>query len=168
LNLAVGLGVQLPTGGTDKKDDNGCYPGFIQTGSGSFDPLFELGAHKVMGRHWVSSHLLYHLTTKGEKGDQDFERPDTFKYNLGYAYALTKLLDLQAEINGVLKSKAELEGQKMVNTGGHVVYLTPGLHLKFNRQMHLGLGVPIPVYRDLNGEQLSEGFRVVTKLALKF
>jgi hypothetical protein len=168
LNLAVGLGVQLPTGTTDGEDSFGKCPGFLQTGSGSVDPLFEVGAHKIMGRHWLSSHLMYHLTTKGEKGDQDFEKPDTFKYSAGYAYALNEWFDLQMELNGVVKSKAKLEGQKVDGTGGHVVYVTPGVHFKFYKKMHFDVGVPVPVYRNLNGKQLSEDFRVIGKLALRF
>ncbi len=168
-NLAIGAGLKMPTGKTDEEDSSDtCLPGFLQTGSGSWDPVIELGAHKVMGRHWVSSYLMYQLSTEGELGDRDFEKPDMFKYNLGYAYALSRLFDLQLELNGVVKSKAELEGQKKDNTGGHILYLSPGVHFKFSKGKHLDLCVPIPIYRDLNGVQLSEDHRICAKLAFKF
>jgi len=46
--------------------------------------------------------------------------------------------------------------------------LTPGVHFKINKAMHLGLCTPIAVYRDLNGQQLCEDYRVVAKLAVTF
>lgn len=168
-NLAVGAGVKIPTGTTDEEDDSGlCLPGFLQTGTGSWDPIVELGAHKVIGRHWFSTYYMYRMTTEGELGDRDFESPDVFKYNFAYAYALSNLFDLELELNGDVKSKAKLDGVKKENTGGHMVYLTPGVHFKFHKGMHFDVGMPIPVYRDLNGIQFSEDYRVVAKLALKF
>jgi hypothetical protein len=167
-NLAFGVGLKMPTGSTDEKDSSGNYPGFIQTGSGSWDPIIELGAHKLIGRSFLSSHFLYKMTTKGKLDNDDYEKPDVFKYNFGYAYALSKLFDLQLELNGEVKGKAELAGQKQDNTGGHVIYLSPGVHFKFHKGMHFDVCVPIPVYRDLNGPQLSEDYRMVAKLAMKF
>ena len=168
-NLALGLGVKMPTGRTDEEDDQSAtLPGFLQTGSGSWDPIVELGAHKVIGRHWFSGYSMFQLTTQGELGDSDYEKPDMFKYNLGYAYAVSRLFDLQMELNGDLKGKAELDGKEQDNSGGHIIYLSPGVHFKFNKGMHFDVCVPVPVYRDLNGTQLSEDYRVVTKLAIKF
>jgi hypothetical protein len=168
-NLAFGAGLSLPTGSTDEEDGNGAtLPGFLQTGSGSWDPVFELGAHKLSGRMMFTGHLMYRVTTEGELGDQDFERPDVFKYNAGGVYALSNLFDAQLELNGVVKSKAELNGVKNDNTGGHLLYLTPGVHVKFWKKMHCDVGVPIVVYRDFNGTQLSEEYQVVVKLAMPF
>ena len=168
-NLAFGLGVKMPTGKTDEKDDSGVrLPAYLQTGSGSWDPIFELGAHKIIGRHWISTYFRYKMATKGELGDRDFEKPDIFKYNVAYAYALSNLFDLELELNGEVRGKAELDGKKNDNTGGQIIYLTPGIHFKFYRGMHCDVGMPIPVYRDLNGPQLSEDYRIITKLAIKF
>ncbi len=167
-NMAIGLGVKFPTGSTDEKDSSGKTPGFIQTGSGSWDPIMEVGAHKVMGRQWFSTYFMYQLTTEGELGKMDFEKGDLFKYNFGYGYALAKLFDLQLELNGNVRGKAEKNGMEVKNSGGHVLYITPGFHIKFNKKMHLDAGVALPVYRDLNGKQVSEDYRLVTKFAYKF
>lgn len=167
-NLALGVGLKMPTGSTDEKDSGGNCPGFIQAGSGSWDPIIELGAHKLVGRSFLSSHFRYTVSTEGELGNDDYKKPDVFKYNFGYACALSTLFDLQCELNGEVKGKAELAGQKQHNTGGHVIYLSPGIHFKFHKGMHFDVCVPIPVYRDLNGTQLSEDYRMVAKLAMKF
>ena len=111
---------------------------------------------------------MYRLTTKGELGDQDFESPDVFKYNFAYGYAISNLFDVGIELNGEFKDKAELDGVKQDNTGGNIIYLSPGIHFKFHKGMHFDVCVPVPVYRDLNGTQLSEDYRIVAKLAMKF
>ncbi len=167
-NLAVGIGLEMPTGATDEKDSKGKTPGYIQPGGGAWNPILEIGAHKIMGRQWFGSHFLYKMTTEGELGNMDFERPDVFKYNFSYGYALSKYFDLELELNGEVKSKAEKEGIKMKNSGGHMLFLTPGVHVKVRKGMHFGLCVPMPIYRDLNGTQLSEDYRVVAKFAVKF
>ncbi len=167
-NLAFGLGLEMPTGETDVEDSSGKTPGFLQPGGGAWNPVFEVGAHKISGRHWIGSHLLYKSTNEGELGGQDFERPDVFKYNFSYGYAVARFLDLQLELNGENKSKAKMNGKKKENSGGHMVFLSPGVHFKFYKGMHFDLGVPITVYRDLNGTQLAEDYRVVAKLVMKF
>ncbi len=167
-NLAMGIGVKFPTGSTDEKDSSGKTPGFIQTGSGSWDPIVEMGAHKVKGRQWFSTYFMYQMTNEGELGKMDFEKGDLFKYNFGYGYALSRLFDLQLELNGDLRGKAEKNGIEQKNSGGHVVYITPGVHVKFNKKIHFDVGVALPAYRDLNGKQVSEDYRLVTKLACKF
>lgn len=168
LNLAFGIGLKIPTGNTDETDANGATPAYLQPGSGSWDPVIEIGAHKIIQSHWLSTYFMYKMSTEGEVGDQDYEKPDIFKYNFGYAYAVSKILDFQIELNGEFKSKAKLAGIEQENSGGHILFITPGAHLKFYKKMHFDIGVAIPVYRDLNGMQVSEDYRVVTKLALKF
>ncbi len=159
----------MPAGSTNEKDDSGtCMPGFLQTGSGSWDPIIELGAHKVIGRSLISSHFMYMWTSTGESGEQDFKRSEMFKYNFAYAYAISGLFDFQIELNGAVKGKAELEGKTKKDTGGHVIYLSPGVHFKFHKGMHFDVCVPTPIYQDLNGTQLIEDYRIVTKLVMKF
>lgn len=167
-NLAVGFGLQMPTGATDEQDSSGKTPGYIQPGGGSWNPVFEVGAHKVMGPHWFASSFMYKITTEGELGDKDFERPDVFKYDFSYGYAFSRHFDLELELNGQIKSKAELAGKELNNSGGHMLFLTPGFHVKIRKGMHFGLCIPFTVYRDLNGIQPAEDYRVVAKFAMKF
>ncbi len=168
LNLAVGLGVELPTGSTDSTHEGSTQPYFLQGGSGSWDPIFEIGAHKVMGANWLSAHVMYQINTEGELGSNDFEAPDQLNYNLGYMHALSQYLDLGVEVNGEARSKAELNGVEQTSTGGHSVYITPELNIKFGHGVVLGLSMPIAVYHDLNGTQVGDEYRIAAKLAYFF
>jgi hypothetical protein len=93
-------------------------------------------------------------------------------------YAINKYFDMEIEINSVYQEAHRYDNESAVNTGGHTIYLTPGLHWKINRKLHLSMGVPIVVYRDINGESstpegkslygLSEDYRFVTKMVYNF
>jgi hypothetical protein len=65
-----------------------------------------------------------------------------------------------------------------LNTGGHFVFITPGVHWKITESSRLALGVPINVYRNMRGETrtpdrasqygLYEDYRIVTSLSFQF
>ena len=168
-NLIAGIGVTIPTGSTDEKGNNGLLlPASMQLGSGSWNPIFEIGMHKVVKRHWLSAYFTYVLATEGDLGPHDFTRSNVFKYTFAYNYAISRLFDLGIELNGDVFSRAELNGVKQDITGGHTVFLSPQIHWKFSKSMHLDLCVPIPVYHDLNGPQLGIESMVVAKFAWKF
>ena len=181
LNLAVGAGLKMPTGDYDK-DNPAPYsntheymgPSF-QLGSGSWDPKFELGATKFFGRSRVDAHAM--ATFPGD-GAHDSRLGDQFKYDLGYGYALNRSFDVEMELNGVYKDADWYDNDLSQNTGGHTVYVTPGVHWKIDKSWHLSLGVPIVVFRDLNGASatpdskstygIGEDFQVVVRLGVCF
>jgi hypothetical protein len=167
VNLAIGIGLKAPTGATDNEDSSGTAVGYLQTGTGSWDPVFEVGAHRVSGRHWLSSDLMYQMTSEGRRGDSDYEAPDLLKFNLGYAFVVNPYFDVQLELNNEWRSKAELDGVTQDNTGGFISYVTPGAHLKCSSKASFDFGVAVPVYRDLNGSQLSEDYRIIGKMTFK-
>lgn len=176
LSVAVGAGVKMPTGDADKRNrapfSNTCEymgPGF-QLGTGSWDPKLELGATKMFGRHRVDAHTMY---TFGREGDHGLRRGDQFKYDLGWSCALTSLLDVEMELNGVNQNRHKNDGKYVANSGGHTLFLTPGVHLKFTERFSGGLAMPVVVYRDLNADadknqySVGEDYRLVFKLAYK-
>jgi Putative MetA-pathway of phenol degradation len=170
-NLAAGTGLKMPTGKTDALDESNpkqkYYGMGFQSGTGSWDPKFEIAATKMMKRWRFDTSFMYTLTTEG---DRNYEFGDKFCYNFGTSVALNNYFDLQLEYNGIWQGQTRKDGNKLANTGGNRGYITPGVHIKFskNPNIHLDFGVPILIYRDLNGEQLSEDYQVVGKIALKF
>lgn len=181
LNLAVGAGLALPTGDADHKNPKPFSKNYeymgpgAQLGTGSFDPKFELGATKFLGRSRFDAHLM--LTFPGE-GAHGSRKGNQYKCDVGYSYALNRSLDIELELNGVYQAKHIHDASETVNTGGTTVFLTPGVHWKINERLHFSLGVPIVIYRDLNGESadpefqskygLGENIQIVGRLGLSF
>ncbi|MEA3286516.1 MAG: hypothetical protein U9Q77_03985 [Candidatus Marinimicrobia bacterium] len=168
-NIIVGIGTTIPVGTTDAVDVNGnVLPGSMQLSSGSFNPIFELGAHQIKKRNWNNVYFVYVMATDGELGPHVFKRSSVFKYNYTYAYAAHMKLDVGFELNGEVKTKAVKNGVDIENTGGHVIYVAPEAHIKFSKKIHLGVCMPIAVYQDLNGPQLGGGSMIITKFDIKF
>ena len=146
-----------------------------QLGTGSWDPKFELGATKFFGRSRMDAHFMYTMPGNGahksRKGKQ-------FKYNFGYGYALNKYFDLELELNGVDQERHRYDGARSLATGGHTIFITPGVHWKITESSHLSVGVPVVVYRNLKSDRctpegkskygLGEDYQVVTRLGFVF
>ncbi len=168
-NLALGGGVKMPTGDSDEEDNlaDGCFGSGFQCGSGSWDPKLEIAMNQMRKNWRWDATCMYTLATEG---DHDFEFGDKFQYNFGSSIAVGKHFDLQLEYNGCWQGKNTSKGDHVANSGGHLGYITPGFHIRFSRKpnVHLDFGLPILVYRDFNGEQLSEKYQFVCKLAVKF
>lgn len=176
-SLAVGLGMKIPTGDSDKKNPlpfskkyEYLGPGF-QLGTGSWDPKLELGFTKNYLRSRIDSHLMY---TWGNQGKHGLEKGDVFKYNLAYSYALSKIYDLQLELNGIKADKSLNNNEIVTNSGGDTIFLTPGIHFKLKNNYNISVAVPITIYRDLNADAqaekfaLGEDYRVVIKASHLF
>ena len=181
LNLAVGAGLKLPTGDADAKHAAPFSAGHTylgpggQLGTGSLDPKFELGATRFFGRSRLDAHFMYTMPGDGAHGSR---KGNQFKYDFGYGYALNKHFDLELELNGVEQDKHWYDGNTAESTGGHTIFLTPGVHWKIMDSSHLSIGVPVVIYRDLNGYAatpernsrfgLGEEYQVVTRLGFSF
>jgi outer membrane putative beta-barrel porin/alpha-amylase len=163
--LFGGIGLKMPTGETGSQTNGTLDPPTMQVGSGSWDPILDLGITKAMGSLKLNGFVSYTMTTEG---DNDYQWGDQLLTDVSAVYALNKHFDFELEINGIWKDQNENKGVEVGNTGGDQIYLTPGVHFKFMKKSHLAIGVPITIYRDLHGPQLSEDYRVVAKLAFVF
>jgi hypothetical protein len=76
-------------------------------------------------------------------------------------------LDAVLELNGERHARQRIEGLKDPNSGGHTVYLSPGLRASYaNFSGFVSLGVP--VFNDVNGLQDKPDYRLVSGLAFGF
>jgi hypothetical protein len=76
-------------------------------------------------------------------------------------------LDLIVELNGEWHDKQEAAGEKDGNSGGHTLYVAPGLRLSQDKwSAFASLG--IPVVNNLNGIQSEPDWRLVTGVSFGF
>jgi hypothetical protein len=76
-------------------------------------------------------------------------------------------LDLVLELNGEWHGRQEIAGAKDENSGGNVVYLSPGARLSFGTLSGFA-SVGIPVANHVNGTQAEPASRVLTGIAVSF
>jgi hypothetical protein len=174
-------GVKAPTGKTDVKDGGQKLDTEFQPGTGSWDWLFGASASASLNSSGVGLHgnLLYNLTTEGS---QNTEMGDAFFYNVGLVYSLSHddghdhhghdhshlKWDLMLELNGEYRGKNDVDGEKDDNTGGDVIFLSPGVRLSSSDTWSLFLSVGTPVYDDYNGRQTDVDYRLVGGVGFAF
>jgi hypothetical protein len=65
-------------------------------------------------------------------------------------------------------AKSEEEGAKDGNTGGTVLFLSPGVKVSFTEKIAGSIGIQLPVLQDLNGRQVETQFRLITGVSIAF
>lgn len=76
-------------------------------------------------------------------------------------------LDLVLELNGEWHDREKVAGAREDNSGGNVVFLSPGVRLSFDRwSSFVSFGVPI--INDMNGIQADADYRITSGIAVSF
>jgi hypothetical protein len=76
-------------------------------------------------------------------------------------------LDLVLELNGEWHAHETIGGATDPNSGGNVVFLSPGLRLSYDKWSG-SVSVGVPVANELNGIQAEPDWRVLTGVAVNF
>jgi len=176
-NMSVLLGVKTPTGSTSETADNGeTFETDLQPGSGSWDGLFGLAYTHWFGAWAFDGSLLYSVVTEGA---QDSDLGDVFDYNLALSYRLgggppavfyqprdKHALDFVLELNGEWRDSETIGDTTNNNSGGHVLYVSPGVRYVGTKNWSLGASVGIPALTDLNGIQVEPDYRILGTLII--
>ena len=171
-NLAVFGGVKFPTGRFDVENSEGerVEPS-ATAGSGSYDGMLGLAFSRFLtSRITLDASGQYTLRTEHD----DFRLGDRVDAGVAVSYRFTE--DIQkfpqvsafAEANVRHLFKSEEAGVRDPNTGGTVLFLTPGFRVGFSRNVSVTVFAPLPVLQELNGEQLKTSFKVSGALTLSF
>lgn len=194
---ALIFGVKAPTGPTDKKSLEGeLQDAEFQPGSGSWDGLFGLAVTHRAGAWSVDANALYNLVTEGTQstdlGDQFLynfavsyrimasgrsgpmfhgahahEEGDDGHGSHHAEAAAGPALDLVLELNGEVHQKQETAGVSDGNSGGHTLFLSPGVRLsQGNVAAYASAGIPI--VKDENGVQPEPEWRLTSGLSIGF
>lgn len=141
--LSPEIGLKVPSGGAFS--------------SGSTDAIAALIFSHIRDPHWLIADAQFTYTTTGEGG---LRLGNHWNYDLAYLYRVlprqrldTPAFYLVLELNGEHERRARLNGMKLPNSGGDLLFLSPGIELQTYRWV-LEFSSPIPIGRDLNGSQL--------------
>ena len=168
------FGVKMPTGNTNEKSSEGEFETEFQPGSGSWDGLFGLAFTQILGPLTFDANVLYSLVTEGSR---DTDLGDIFDYNAAVSYRVGgastarqrvagggPALDLVLEANGEWRDREEVKGVEDPNSGGNVVYISPGVRFVGGRNWNIAGSFGFPVINNPNHDQVEANFRVITNL----
>ena len=177
-HLAALFGVKLPTGETRRKHAGERLETGFQPGSGSTDGLLGVAATHLSGALSYDASLLYSVVTTGA---QHTDVGDVLSYNLATSYRLggerpanpydlaqPHAWDLILEFNGEHRDREQTHGQREENSGGNIVYLSPGVRYLNKTGWGLALSLGVPMIENFNGTQAEPDYRVLSSLNVAF
>ncbi|MBI4530020.1 MAG: transporter [Candidatus Latescibacteria bacterium] len=157
-------GVKLPTGDDEETDDVGNpLPKGLQLGSGSVDYLATAIFTHSLRRFGINTDVGYTVKTEA-KG---FVFGDVLNYDLAFGYRIYPSLyerypqpysTVYLEVNGQYSREDTLDGEKVPDSGGHTLLLSPGLQFVPFGSLAVEASVQVPVVQNLHGTQLGTGF----------
>lgn len=165
LQLSVMAGAQLPTGHTHERADDGSrFEQEFQPGSGATRAILGLAMAKTYGTFTWHSSLTY---TFADRGSQDTKLGEVLTYDVGVSYRLGQgphvhddgtferhaALDLILEINGEWQENEEVGSAVDPNSGGNLLFVSPGVRYLSAQGWNAALSVGIPVSDNLKGRQ---------------
>ena len=195
LQASLLAGIKTPTGKTGQRDDQGeLFEAEFQPGSGSWDPKLGLALSQANGRWSIASNVLYTIATEGT---QHTDIGDRFHYNGAVTYRLKGgdaeasqevamphshngqghhhdhaspkglVVNAVLELNGEWQAKQTISGVTDPNSGGNVVYVSPGMRVTSNRWSGF-FSVGLPIINDLNGLQSEPTYRLFGGVVVGF
>ena len=151
VRVASKAGVKLPTGNEDTQP---------ALGTGSTDYFFSTVAGWLEKRVGVFIEGIYNVNTS--RDSLDFG--NSFSYNLALGYRLLPVvyetypspqINGYLELNGTTVAKSELNDAKVDNSGGTILFLSPGLQYIGGRGWLVETSFQYPIINQPNGTQLA-------------
>ncbi len=160
--LAFIGGLEFPSGSTSKGPGLKAAPP-LQLGSGGVDGIVGVAAGTT--RSWYSIEAA--LRGKINSEAKDFRFGNVLLYDLYLAYQTypewptpPAQLNLSVEFNGRTFGDNEIDG-KDVNTGGTVLFISPGIQYIVTGNLLFETGVQIPIVTDFPGGALEPDYTVL-------
>lgn len=176
-HLSVVVGLKTPAGATRQRDKAGeLFEVHSQPSGGSWNPSAGLSFTRAMGKFSFDSSVLYTVATSGARST---DLGDIFEYNFALSYAFvgeardalfsssnqsqwTGIL----EINGAWQDYIETRGVRDPNSGGSIVYISPGIRYSGGSNWNTALSVGTPIVKDTNGFQTDPGYRITFRFVV--
>lgn len=165
-------GLKLPTGDHRKTDGEGnLLPRGLQLGTGSVDYAAGLIFTHSTGRLGINADTIYLFNREAD----GFEFGDALNYDLAVGYRIhpsvyetypSPYATIYLEANGQVGRKDRAGRQIVEDSGGHTLFLSPGMQYVPFRSLALEASVQLPALQDLNGTQL--GTNLVFKTGIQW
>jgi hypothetical protein len=162
--LSILSGINVPTGKTTVRDNNGSlFAASDQPGGGAWTPFAGIIISKQFNKFSISSNLIY---TQSTEGSQQTTLGSIFDYNFATVLELYKNQHTKFQISGIMEILGEYAGKDNIsgvldqNSGGNSVYLSPGLRVNMNATVSCYLGVNIPLIQYYYGTQVKNEYGI--------
>lgn len=163
LKIAFTGGITIPSGTISNDDDNGeVFDMGLQPGFGSTSFNFGFSASKMLFSHFTltgdTSYNVFSQQNDGKPGNE-------LRFNLAGDYEIFEdmggfisRMDIIGEANLLhLTRDLEADRDQTNDSGGTILYLSPGFRATFSKRFSIGTLIKFPVWNDLNNESIQQG-----------
>ena len=178
IKMHFGIGVSLPTGSIDKRDDtpassNSRLGYSMQNGTGTIDPFFFINNVNDFGRFKVGEQFCFKTVASG-KNSKSYRYGDVFDATLWSSFRWINNISTSIKVNYNYQKKMDGSDNEMnprmspamdsYNKGHQKLNLGFGMNLinhnKFLKNHRLGVEGIFPVFQRVKGLQMKETFRL--------
>jgi len=160
-NLGILLGLKLPTGDHSlmgvSTDPSSPGPAAIdrglQPGTGTTDAILGVYYLNALNKDW--GYFSQAIVQKALDYNNQYKPGDGLNLNLGLRYMGFDDITPQLQMNVRFVEHDIGANADTISTGGTLVYLSPGLSVRINKELKLYSYVQLPIYQDVNGVQLA-------------
>ncbi len=152
------LGLLMPTGKITNKTDNGEILGtHNQPGSGAYTVQFGTAySGHLSEKLAVDADWIYRVNGPGAN---NFRGGNSWQADVAVSYDHHSRFTPVLELNGIFFKKDVENDETKKNSGGDVIYLSPGLNMDVTRSVGLYGNFSYPIYQNLGGISNDEKYR---------
>lgn len=166
--FSLNLGLKLPTGKTNVANSDGeVAERTLQPGSGSTDTILGINYHSrpsASAFSWFGQSSWQHAVTTHD----NYKPGDRFTLDVGGRYAFSRDLSGIVQANFQLRAHDTGSNAEPKDTGGRVLYISPGMAYAVGGSTQIYGFVQLPVSTDVRGVQLTTGKSISVGISQRF
>lgn len=158
------FGLIVPTGKITNKTDKNLGTGQDEILGTHNQP--GSGAYTVQGGIAFSGHLSEKIAVDADAlyrvngpGANNFRAGNSFQFDVAAAYGHHSRVFPVLELNGIFFKKDNEENEPKTNSGGDVIYISPGININLTDNQGIYGNVSYPIYQELGGISNDEKYR---------
>ena len=168
VNYGLITGLKLPTGDYRVRNAEGTMAErALQPGTGSTDLVLG-GYYSAPAAHLDSSWFAQALVQQAAATKDGFKPGAQYLLNLGYRHPVSESWHALVQVNASIKGRDAGVNAEPDLSGSNTVFLSPGLGYALSRDAQLYGYVQLPVYRHVNGVQLSANWAAIAGVSVRF
>jgi hypothetical protein len=160
--------VTFPIGQFDQKDGIVVLPIDLQPSAGFYRYSGGLMVLKKFEGTKFSSNFLANMEASQRIDTErtNYKYGNLYNISLAGKYTLNKSVGFKLQSRYQIRNRASNANKELINaTGGHVVFLSPQVSCTLFKTWRLGAIYDYPIYKNMNGRQLTNKYMVSVKLS---
>jgi len=163
----VSGGIRIPVGAFDEQIDGVTVPVSLQPSSGALKINTSLyySTPIISPDFSINTFALYEYSNTIEEGYFIYKYGDFLQMSAGMQYIYKKRLGFSLNLKYEFRGHDHRENQETVeSSGSHLILVNPQITYNFKRGWSIMLLSDLPVYKYVNGEQLTNSYAVQVSL----